>query len=127
MPCNVDVCGIVTEVSEVRSWKKDDKAYTKYSFVVVDESEHSIDISIFADNIEKYTPEMMKGNPVVAIKGRRHCLEKEERRLEKSFGFTRITRIKFISNGCHIRKFGISNSKITSYKAPINFSYKSFP
>ena len=70
VPCNVDIVGIVTEVSEVRSWKKEDKAYTKYSFVICDETEHSIDVSVFGENIEKYPVEGMKGNPVVAIKGR---------------------------------------------------------
>lgn len=74
VPCNVDILGVVTEVKDVRTWRKDEKQYTKYSFVICDQSEHSVDVSIFGELVDgvstfKYPPEDMKGNPVVAIKG----------------------------------------------------------
>jgi len=82
LPCLIDMIGIASEVQETRNWSKDGKQYSKYQFTLCDESEHSIDVSLFGETAVKHPREKLlpeggasldgasrDGAVVVAVKG----------------------------------------------------------
>lgn len=69
MPCNVDLCGIITDYRAALSFTaRNGQELTKRQVTIADDSATSLDVTIWGDKA-KQEDNIFSGNPIVCLKG----------------------------------------------------------
>lgn len=70
LPATVDFIGVLNRLEEPRTWGRDGKTFTKYTFSICDQSENMIDIAIFGEEMQaRYPHSKMAIGQVLCLKG----------------------------------------------------------
>merc|ERR1712232_272089 len=69
LPCNVDLCGVVTKFSPSLSFtSRDGKELVKRDLTIADDSATTMDVALWGERA-KMEDQVFEGNPVIGLKG----------------------------------------------------------